>query len=755
MKNKFAVAPNQLIKDIFGGIIVALISIPISMGYAQISGLPMQYGLYGSIIPIFLFGLLTSSKDFVFGVDAAPAALVGGAIATMGISAESAEAMNAVPIITALVSVWLLVFYIFKAGRIVQYISSPVMGGFVSGICCTIILMQVPKLFGGAAGTGEAPELIKHIVEQCENFNPVALILGISTIVLIMLGKKFIPKVPVSVIIMVIGALLTVFFNIDSMGVKLLPHVESGFNGLFILQINNVKGSAGEYLFNSLSIAVVILAESLLASRGNALKDGYKLDNNREVLAYSIGNFSSALSGCCPVNGSVSRTGIVRQFGAKSQWLSISAAVTMIAVLYFATPIIEYLPVPILTAIVVSALMNACEFHEAKRLWKTSRNEFYIFMGAFLSVLFFGTIAGVMIGVVLSFVAVVIRAVTPPRAFLGVIKGKDGFYSLGRNREARPIKNTVIYRFGGNLFFANIDTFQNDIESAVTPETKYIIVNGGAIGNIDITAADRLVLMYDDYLKRGIKFYITEHVGEVNDMLRKYGAEKLLKRGAVRMTVALALRDAGLEYPYKLDTDNKFEHGKKFAFTQSKGKSSRQRSVERSPKHISRAAKGIQPELEWVFGKDSHVYIDKITDELIDELLSTDISESGLVAAEKHTPWGRINYFDEDELIDRIEMRIFSLLKNDPEKELMFEKLLEKRREEIEMRMLSMDPQIFERLKARRTEHAEALKKSDPEAYNILLSHRAEYIKRLEKTHPELAEKYEEVFGGEGENNKE
>ncbi len=754
MKNKFAVAPKQLAKDIIGGIIVALISIPISMGYAQISGLPMQYGLYGSVIPIFLFGLLTSSKDFVFGVDAAPAALVGGAIATMGISAESAEAMNAVPIITALVSVWLLVFYIFKAGRIVQYISSPVMGGFVSGICCTIILMQVPKLFGGAAGTGEAPELIKHIVEQCENFNPVALILGISTIVLIMLGKKFIPKVPVSVIVMVIGALLTVFFHIDGMGVKLLPHVDSGFAGFFVPNIGALKGSVGEYLFNSLSVAVVILAESLLASRGNALKDGYKLDNNREVLAYSIGNFSSALTGCCPVNGSVSRTGIVRQFGAKSQWISISAAGAMIAVLYFATPIIEYMPVPVLTAIVVSALMNACEFHEAKRLWKTSRNEFYIFIGAFLSVLFFGTIAGVMIGVVLSFVAVVIRAVTPPRAFLGVIKGKDGFYSLGRNSEARAIKDTVIYRFGGNLFFANIDTFQNDIENAVTPETKYIIVNAGAIGNIDITAADRLVLMYEDYKNRGIKFYITEHVGEVNDMLRKYGADKLLRSGAVRMTTALALRDAGLEYPYKLDADNKDGQGKKYTFTQSKGISSKKRSDEKRPKHISRAAKGIQPELEWVFGKDSHVYIDKITDELIDELLSTDISEAGLVAAEKHTPWGRINYFDEDELIDRIEMRIFSLLKNDPEKETMFEKLLEKRREEIEMRMLSMDPQIFERLKARRTEHAEALKKSDPEAYNILLSHRAEYIKRLEKTHPELAGKYKEVFGGDGEKNK-
>lgn len=744
----FSSTPKQIIKDIFGGVIVALISIPISMGYAQIAGLPMQYGLYGSVFTILFFGLLTTSKDFVFGVDAAPAALVGGAIASMGITAESSDAMAAVPTITMFVALWLLLFYIFKAGRVVQYISSPVMGGFVTGICCTIILMQMPKLFGGAAGTGEAPELIVHIIEQTEFFHPLALLLGLSTIALIMLGKKFIPKVPVSVIVMLIGAMLTIFCHVDEMGVKLLPHVDSGFEGFHMLPVISDLSMLSDYLFNSLSVAVVILAESLLASKGNALKDGYKLDNNREVLAYSVANFSAALTGCCPVNASVSRTGIVRQFGAKSQWLSVSAALTMLAVLYFATPVIEYLPVPVLTAIVVSALINACEFHEAKRLWEKSRNEFYIFMGAFLSVLFFGTVAGVMIGVVLSFVAVVIRAVTPPRAFMGVIKGKDGFYSLGRNSEARTIKNTIIYRFGGNLFFANIDTFQSDIESAVTPDTKYIIVNAGAVGNIDITAADRLLLMYEDYEKRGIRFYITEHVGEVNDMLRQYGAGRLLKSGAVRMTTALALRDAGLEYPYPLEKNSDSyaaQLSKKPMHIQSKGKASKQRQAKR-PKHISKAAKGIQPELEWVLGKDSGRYMDRIADELIEELFRADIGTFDAENFEKHMPWGRVNYFDEDELIDRLEFRIFSMLKNEPEKAAGFESLLEQRREEIESRMLSMDPHILERLKARRMKYAETLKKSDPAAYERLQKRRTEYIKHLDNTDPELAKKYREAY---------
>ena len=257
--------PN-LIKDIIGGIIVALVSIPISMGYAQIAGLPMQYGLYGSVIPIFLFGLITTSKDFVFGVDAAPAALTGAAIASLGIAAESEQALSAVPTIAFLVGCWLMLLFIFKAGKIVQYISESVMAGFVSGICCTIILMQVPKLFGGSPGTGEGIELIEHIIEQLYLFNPVSALLGVMTITIIMLGKKFIPKFPMSVAMMIAAVLSTVIFHVDDYGVKLLPDVESGFPIFnfrpYIPSIDIIT----DMVFSSLSIAADIVSESLIYS---------------------------------------------------------------------------------------------------------------------------------------------------------------------------------------------------------------------------------------------------------------------------------------------------------------------------------------------------------------------------------------------------------------------------------------------------------------------------------------------------------
>ena len=136
---------KNLSKDLLAGLVIMAVSIPISMGYAQIAGLPAVYGLYGSVFPIVLFALFSTSPQFVFGVDAAPAALVGSALVSLGIEGGSKEAIAAVPVLAFFVAVWLLVFYLCRAGKLVNYISAPVMGGFISGICTTIILMQVPN----------------------------------------------------------------------------------------------------------------------------------------------------------------------------------------------------------------------------------------------------------------------------------------------------------------------------------------------------------------------------------------------------------------------------------------------------------------------------------------------------------------------------------------------------------------------------------------------------------------------------------
>lgn len=211
--------------------------------------------------------------------------------------------------------------------------------------------------------------------------------------------------------------------------------------------------------------------------------------------------------------------------------MSAVAGAGMVLVLLFATPLISYLPVPVLTAIVISALLGVIEFDLAVRLYKICRPEFYIFLGAFLGVLVLGTIYGVVIGIVLSFVAVIRRAMNPERAVLGYIPGRRGFHNMKRNSHAHAIEHTVIYRFSGSLFFANVKILRDELESYIKPDTRFVILDAGGIGSIDLTAAEALDEIYRDLNRRGIKFYITEHIENVNDQLRAYGAGHLIEEG--------------------------------------------------------------------------------------------------------------------------------------------------------------------------------------------------------------------------------
>lgn len=725
MKNiSFKTAKN----DIIAGIIVALVSIPISMGYAQIAGLPAAYGLYGSLLPVLVYAFTTSSPQFVFGVDATPAVLVGGTLAALGVTTGSDEAMRLVPAITLVVAAWLLIFSLIKAGRIVNYISTPVMGGFISGIGITIILMQVPKLFGGVAGTGELIELILHITDQLKYFNVLSAVLGFGTVVIILVCKKYMPKFPMSVVLMVLGAMATAFLHIDRFGVKLLPHVDAGFPKLSIPDVTLLRNNTSEIVVLGLTCALVIMAQTLLATNNYANRYGYKVDNNREVLAYSLANVASAVSGSCPLNGSVSRTGIADQFGCKTQLMSVTAAVTMLVVVLFATPLLEYLPVPILTGIVVAALIGIVEYKLADKLRKVNRAEFFIFLAAMFGVLLFGTIYGVIIGVILSFIAVIIRAVVPPRSLLGCIPGHEGFYNLNRNRNALEIQHVVMYRFSGNLFFANVSTFLQDIENAIKDDTKVVIVDASGIGSIDITAADRLVSFNKILKDKGLRFYITEHVGNVNDQLRKLGAGCLVEEGVTRRTISLALRDAGVDRPYPLAG-----------------------TLEQTEVHNDFIEDNERlAEIEWAFGEDASEWLDKFAVQMTDDITYMDennehIPDNVLAEAESKNTWGRIGLFDEDELLERVEMHLSELTQNNSNAEALEERI-EERRLRLEAKIAKLNPDALANLRQHRREVMLHFKENNPEAYKHMMERRMEHISKLEKENPELAAKMKKLY---------
>ncbi|MDD7210119.1 MAG: SulP family inorganic anion transporter [Lachnospiraceae bacterium] len=698
-------------KDILAGIMIAAVSIPISMGYAEVSGLPAVYGLYGSVLPILFFALFSTSPQFIFGVDAAPAAIAGAALTSLGIAGGSPDAVRYVPVISLFAGLWLLFFYFLKAGKLVTFISTPVMGGFISGISLTIILMQIPKILGGRSGSGELPELVKHIWETGRSINWLSVALGVGALAILIVSKKYMPKFPMAVIIMAAGMLATIVFHVDDYGVTLLSKVEPGLPKLILPDLLHVNYQhvAGR----GLMIAVVIMAETLLSENNFASKNGYKIDVNREILACAAGNLSSAFIGSCPTNGSISRTSMNEQFGGKTQVVSVTAAISMVAVLLFATGFIGYLPVPVLTAIVISALLNVVEWHLAVRLFRVSRKEFYIFVAACLSVLFLGTIYGVLIGILLSFVAVVMKETNPPRTFLGMIPGREGFYDLGKNHYAHPVKNTVIYRFNASLFFANSRIFQEDIENNIKEDTKTVIVDAGTITNIDITAADTLVMLKNSLEKKGISFYLTEHVDTLNTQIRNLGIGNLIEEGCVRRTITAALLDSGLTRPFSLE-----EVPDELLLAIERKETAKKRIAPWLPTLPAEEENTLE-EFTWAFGEDAVTMIEKKVHEVISGLHHwpeiKELSESGF--SSKMHAWRNLGAIDEDELLRRMEMHLDEISANMEEnhsKQLLFQ-LIEKRRYKLAEELRKENPEVWEKLEKRRENLEQQLEEQNPE----------------------------------------
>lgn len=682
---------KNLPKDILAGIIIMAVSIPISMGYAQIAGLPAVYGLYGSVFPILAFALFSTSPQFIFGVDAAPAALVGAALLSLNIESGSKEALSAVPELTLLVAIWLLAFYLMKAGKLVNFISAPVMGGFITGICTTIILMQLPKLLGGTAGTGELPELAEHIVQTLPDINRVSLVLGLVSLAILLLTKKLWPKIPFAVILMAAGALMTKFLPLEAWGVQTLSSVKPGlpvwhFPDLTVIPMK-------EAITISLSVAVVIMAETLLAENNFAQKNGYKMDDNREILAFSMGNLLAALTGCCPINGSVSRTAMGEQYQAKTQLTGIVAGLSMILILLCGTGFIGYLPVPVLTAIVISALLGATEFELAARLWKVSRTEFLIFVGAFVGVLMLGTINGVLIGIILSFTEMIIRTAKPARCFLGIQPGHSHFRDLRESSQIHAVSSIVIYRFSSNLFFANIGVLQSDIESHIKEDTKAVIIDASGIGSIDITAADRLKILQQSLKQRGIRFYMTEHIASVNEQLRQLGLGYLIEEGCVRRTIHIALKDMGIHRPYPLD-----------------GADNEERSASRK-----RADNRVQ-ELVWAFGSESEKQIEKQIRLQIEHLKQT-----GDVDELLHGRWSHMEELDEDEWLEHLEEHLKEIVHISGKDEHTLAAHIEAHRKEVHERIAKEHPELAQRFMERRHMLDEHLKGKNPEVYDLVI----------------------------------
>jgi len=528
---------SYLPNDLLAGLIVAALTIPIAMGYAQVAGLPAVYGLYGSILPLLGYALFASSPQLIFGVDAAAAAITGSILLGAGIETGSAEAMALVPVLAVCSGLFLILFSVLKLGRLVSFISAPVMGGFITGVAISIMLTQVPRIMGVTVEAGEGLYSgLRNIIVSIPQTNLFALLVGAVSFALIMLCRRFAPKLPMPLIVMVVAVFLSSRWDWESTrGLMVLGSIPAGLPMPAIPAFGAVDVTRA--LGYSLTIAVVVMAESLLASNTFALRNHYRLDDNRELFAFGVGNILGALVGVCPTSASVSRTAVSDSFGGRTQLVSIVAAVLIAGVVLFLTPLLYAMPLAVLAAIVLAALTGVVEADLALRLWRCERGEFWIFVSAMMGVLLVGLIAGVVVGVLLSLIALLIRASDPPRGQLGTLPGKDGYFNMKRFPEAAPLPGVLLYRFSAGLNFANAKVFCNEVEDLVGEDTRIVVVDASGIGSIDITGADRLLALSDTLESRGVRFYLAEQTPHFNDRLEQLGIGRLVTEGHTRRTI--------------------------------------------------------------------------------------------------------------------------------------------------------------------------------------------------------------------------
>lgn len=517
---------EYFVNDLLSGITVAALSIPVAMGYAQIAGLQPIYGLYVSVLPVIVYALFASSPQLIFGVDSSSAAIAGSLVVAVGITAGSAEALAFISAIALFAGVFMMIFAVMKLGKLTVYVSDPVMSGAIFGISTSVMLSQIPKILGISSEGSEVRETLTAIVTQFNKINHVALIIGVLSIVFILIGKKFSAKIPFPIIVLIVATISSSFLKFDTYGVKVVGEIPQGLPPISVPQIF-VGGKLPYAILGGLLSAIVLMTDSLLTSKSFANKNGYQLQENKELFAFGASNVMSAFSGVLPTSASVSRTAANEQFKGKTQLVSIIAAGIITLVLVFFSSLLFYMPQPALSGIVFSALFGVlgAELRTLKQVIKSSQKEGIIWGVSMLVVLLFGILVGIIVGVILSFILIIVTKSANSSAFLGKIPGETDsyFYDIKRNPSAEGVAGTLIYRYSNSLFFTNIDEFTLEIKREILPETKKVIVDAHAISTIDTTAANKLKEFLQELTKAGIDYYFASTIGDFRDAVKQKG----------------------------------------------------------------------------------------------------------------------------------------------------------------------------------------------------------------------------------------
>ena len=533
---------SYLPRDVMAGLVVAALTIPVAMGYAQIAGLPAVYGLYASILPTAVFALVTGSRRIVFSMDSAASATTGGMVAAAGIALGSGAALRLVPALTLVASVFLVLFALTRAGRLISHVPTPVMHGFIAGISVTVIIDQIPLFIGTHVTVGSNFEAsVIAIGASLPTFEPISLLLGGIALIVLLVFAQLDARLPAALLVLTVATAFTSIFHLDEHGVAVLGSISVGLPALSLPDL--AAADILQLIGYGFVIALVVAVESLLALDTFAMRDGHRAHEDRELAAFGIANAVSALLGCAPCSASISRTAAGEASGGRTQVVSLTSAAAILCVVAFLAPYLYYLPQPVLGAVVIAALVQVIDFKKIRRYARHLRGEFLVFIVVALAVMACGALVGVLLGVAISFGELAYRRHRVSQlGFLGVVPDEKGYQLLGEVPGARPVAGTAICRLQGRLSFANINVRVDELSRKVEEgATVIIIIDITQVTELDATATDRIIQFIDMLHARGAEVRLVRSVALTQDDYTRFEIEHIMKKIKIYPSIDAAL----------------------------------------------------------------------------------------------------------------------------------------------------------------------------------------------------------------------
>jgi high affinity sulfate transporter 1 len=516
---------TDLPSDITAGLSVAAVALPVGVAYAQLAGFRPEFGLYASILPLVAYALFGTSRQLIIGPDAATCALVAAAIGPL--AGGNRELYSSLSMALAFIAgLFCIIASLFRLGVLADFLSKPILVGFLNGMALSIALGQIGKIFGfPIVKEGIVPRLLEFASKLGLTHLP-TLAVGLAAFLVMAISPRFIPRLPAALAAMVVTGACVKFLNLDAAGVKIVGAVPAGlpplrFPSVPLELLTPLCASAA-------GVALIGFSSMMLTARSFASKNRYEIDVDREFAALGAANIAAALSQGFAVSGADSRTAMSDASGGRTRVTGLVTAVTVAAVLLFFTGPLQYVPIAALGAVLVKAAFSLLDLKALKELYRVDRRELALSLLATLGVATVGAVQAILVAVILALLRFVQLVCRPKVEILGMVPGRPGLHPIDRHASAATIPGLLLFRFNAPIVFFNAPFFKRSVLEAVEaagPGLKWFVVDMIPVTIIDVTGLNVAGEVLDTLQSRGVTLMAAGRETELRQWAQSRGLE--------------------------------------------------------------------------------------------------------------------------------------------------------------------------------------------------------------------------------------